>query len=99
MKLIFLTQSSLWLCQGCCPHLCTWMLQVNGDELDRVLMTLSVEELQKVSGSMDELIQSSSTAIVKMLEHKEALCAERDALHKDIELSIVAVAQARAPQS
>ena len=38
--------------------------QVNGDELDRVLMTLSVEELQKVSGSMDDLIQSSSAGIV-----------------------------------
>ena len=67
------------------------MSQVNGDELD-VLMTLSVEELQKVSGSMDELIQSSSTAIVKMLEHK-GCCVQSEMLHKDIELTLVAVTQ------
>jgi len=71
--------------------------QVNGDELDRVLMTLSVEELQKVSGSMDDLIQSSSAGIVRMLEQKDTLTAERDELHKHIEVTLAAVTQARLP--
>ena len=43
---------------------------VDADELDRVLMSLSVEELEGVSSTMDDKIHDSSEAIVGLLQQK-----------------------------